>query len=142
MAGTAQEHPLFKAGQTLVRICRDLVTAHEQGNEASAMRDTDQMTQMRAQFETDKSGVEKALTYSAQYAEKVVARSVDLCGSVERRSIAPPRGELNEPANLALDMHQRSTRNLLSESAPWGEEAIAYLEKLLELVTMTEKTTD
>lgn len=138
--GSAQEHQLFSTGQTLLRACRKIIVTHEQGNDASSRAlDTDQIDKVRAQFNKDKSGVEKVLIYGAQHAARIVACNVDLSGSDERSSLTPPQGELSDPAHMALDMHQASTENLLNGSTTWGEDAIAYVEKFMGVIAISEK---
>lgn len=137
---TAREHPLFNAGQTLIRTCRKIIATHEQGNDASSRaQGTDQLDKMRAQVKEDKVGVGKVLIYGAQQAARIVACHVDLSGSDKRRSLTPAQVELNDPAHIALDMHGRSIEKLLNGSTTWGTDAIAYVEEFMGIVAISEK---
>lgn len=135
------ESPAFKAGQQILQISRNMIHDHEQANRMALARNGDSNThfeKIRTKWNGDMAQLEEVLRYGFQYGEKIVACNANLSTSDEDRSylLTPDRNEFRETGRTALDMHHKSSEKLLKGMPTWGEEAKAYIDKILEVIAV------
>lgn len=136
-----QDQPLFKTGQTLVHCCRKIITVHEQANDKTTAQGTNHINEKRVLWDKDIAQIEKVLLYSAQLGEKLIACNVQLgaAGEEDREQLLlPPQDSLKGEGKIAVAVHQRSTDGLLNGASTWGEEALLYMGKLVDLAAACE----
>lgn len=133
-------HPLFCTGQRLLATCRGIIAAHEKGNEKSPRQEEmDQIAGLKAQFDEDKSSMEKVLKCSVQQAARLVADNIDLSRDHKESSLTPLLGRLDALSELAMEMQKGSLNNAGSDSITWGESAVSYIEYFTRLLATSER---
>lgn len=139
-ARSVHEHSLFATGQNLFRACHSLVATHEQANGKTLAQACEQTSAIRTQWQADFLQMKKAMLHGEQYGQKLVGCQVDLWGGHECRDqlLTPPWESLKDAGKVALDMHQKSMDRLLNGSRTWGEQAFAYVERLVGIVAASE----
>lgn len=127
-----------------MKSCRKLVATHEQANDKTATRGTNQISKKHKLWDRDIAQIEKVLLYSAQLGEKLIACNVQLVATDEEdreQLLIPPHDALKGEGEFAVDIHKRSTERLLNAASTWGEDAFLYMEKFADLVATCETKT-
>ncbi|CAN8104033.1 unnamed protein product [Discula destructiva] len=139
---TAQDSPLFKAGQAFFKKCRDLVAVHEQVNdEVTTTQAATGSSERHALWKADMEQAQQVVRYGAQYGEKVVQCSIDMSShDEEKMQLLNPSADalINGPGQIALDMYQRSVEKLANGESTWGEEALLYLDKFVGIAAVCD----
>lgn len=134
---------LFKTGQQLLQICRELINTHEEANHkimAGSHEITDHLQKVRAKWSSDMAQLDEVLKFGLDYGAKIVECSVNPSTTDKDKSqiLAPDRSSFREAGQTVIDMYQKSAEKL-SDASTWGEGIKTYTEKMLALVAASEK---
>lgn len=134
---------LFKTGQQLLQVCRELINTHEEANRkatAGSHEITDHLQNVCAKWSSDMTQLDEVLKFGLDYGAKIVECSVSPSTTDEDKSqiLAPDRSSFREAGQTVLDMYQKSAEKL-SDASTWGEGIKTYTEKMLALVAASEK---
>lgn len=131
---------MLKAGQELFKKCRILVAVHEHANSKVSAQANIHTNERRALWKADMEQAQKAVVYGAQYSDKLIQCNVDMSSNDENKIqlLTPPPDVLNGPGQMALDMHQTSTKKLTKGASTWGQEALKYVDKFAGIAAVCE----
>lgn len=140
---TRRESRLFKTGQQLLQVCRDLVNTHEEATRQASEQSheiDDHLEDVRAKWSSDMTQLDEVLQFGFDYGAKIVECSVSPSTSGEEKSqvLSPDRSLFREAGQTVLDMYQNSTGKL-NGTPTWGEGIKKYTEKMLAVVAASEK---
>lgn len=120
-----QEHPLFKAGQTILQKCHSLIANYDQDNKKSTQGSPRPPAAPREQWEEDIANMQELLLYGCQHGQSLV-RCIVIPDSDEKEKahlLTPDKEELRETGRMAVDMYDKSIEGVIMGGLTWGEMA-------------------
>lgn len=132
-----EDHPLFQAGQEILKICHSILGRHKKTDAESRGRKLSLPTE---QWKRDGEGLQKVLDFGRQHARGLIDSIVIPDLEVEARALDQGSNATSESEAIAADIFAES-RKRLSAGKPWGQTAMSIVRGCDVLLTGIETPT-